>query len=242
MFHATKKHGTARRLALLSAATAGAVLLTAGPAAAHVEVEADNAQALAENVKLTFVAESESADAGITELRVVLPEGIAPADVAYDKGPEGWKFTARDDGYVIKGSAVKAGEDAEHSVVVKQLPDAKELAFKTLQTYSDGRIDRWIQLGEPSDDGHGNEAPVLELTAAAPGAEPAGPSPSDSQPASPSPTPAESEPEPSPAAQAEEKDDDDGLSAGAWIGIGAAVLIVAGAAAYVVRRRAGAQQ
>jgi uncharacterized protein YcnI len=242
MFHATKKHGTARRLALLSAATAGAVLLTAGPAAAHVEVEADNAQALAENVKLTFVAESESADAGITELRVVLPEGIAPADVAYDKGPEGWKFTARDDGYVIKGSAVKAGEDAEHSVVVKQLPDAKELAFKTLQTYSDGRIDRWIQLGEPSDDGHGNEAPVLELKAAAPGAEPAGPSPSDSQPASPSPTPAESEPEPSPAAQAEEKDDDDGLSAGAWIGIGAAVLIVAGAAAYVVRRRAGAQQ
>jgi uncharacterized protein YcnI len=242
MFHATKKHGTARRLALLSAATAGAVLLTAGPAAAHVEVEADNAQALAENVKLTFVAESESADAGITELRVVLPEGIAPADVAYDKGPEGWKFTARDDGYVIKGPAVKAGEDAEHSVVVKQLPDAKELAFKTLQTYSDGRIDRWIQLGEPSDDGHGNEAPVLELKAAAPGAEPAGPSPSDSQPASPSPTPAESEPEPSPAAQAEEKDDDDGLSAGAWIGIGAAVLIVAGAAAYVVRRRAGAQQ
>ncbi|MFI7017859.1 DUF1775 domain-containing protein [Streptomyces sp. NPDC050164] len=244
MFHATKKNGTARRLTLLTAATATAVLLTAGPAAAHVEVEADNAQALAENVRLTFIAESESADAGVTELRVVLPEGIAPADVTYDEGPEGWKFTARDDGYVIKGPAVKVGGDAEHSVVVKQLPDAKELAFKTLQTYSDGRIDRWIQLGEPSGDGHGHEAPVLELKAAAPGAKPADPSPSETRPASPSPTATETETEPesSPATRAEEKNDDGGLSAGAWIGIGAAVLIVAGGTAYVVRRRAGAQQ
>ncbi|MGX5214259.1 DUF1775 domain-containing protein [Streptomyces violaceus] len=238
----SKNHGTVRRLALLTAATATAVLLTGGPAVAHVEVEADNAQALAENVELTFIAESESADAGITELRVVLPEGIAPADVAYDEGPDGWKFTARDDGYVIKGPAVKTGEDAEHSVVIRQLPDAKELAFKTLQTYSDGRIDRWIELGEPSGDGHGNEAPALALKAAAPGAKPVSPSPSKTQSESPSPTPAKSETSPSPAAQAKEKDEDSGMSAGAWIGIGAAVLVVVGGAVYFARRRANAQQ
>ncbi|CAM5625654.1 hypothetical protein SVIOM74S_04184 [Streptomyces violarus] len=73
-------------------------------------------------------------------------------------------------------------------------------------------------------------------------AKPASPSPSESRPASPSPTPTETEPESSPAAQAEAKEDGGGLSTGAWIGIGAAVLIVAGGAAYVVRRRAGAQQ
>ncbi|MER7403475.1 hypothetical protein ABT373_13540 [Streptomyces sp. NPDC000070] len=39
-----------------------------------------------------------------------------------------------------------------------------------------------------------------------------------------------------------EKDEDGGLSAGAWIGIGAAVLVVAGGAVYVVRRRTGTQQ
>lgn len=32
------------------------------------------------------------------------------------------------------------------------------------------------------------------------------------------------------------------MSAGAWIGIGAAVLVVVGGAVYFARRRAGAQQ
>ncbi len=242
MFPATMKYSTPRRLTLLTAATATAALLTAGPAAAHVEVEADKPQSLAENVELTFLAQSESATAGINELRVVLPEGIAPADVTYGEGPKGWKFTANDDGYTVKGPAVKAGEDAEYSVVLKQLPDAKELAFKTLQTYSDGRIDRWIELGEHGSGGHGNEAPLLKLEAAAPGAKPAAPSPSDTQSASRSPTPTKAEPSSSPAARAEEKEEDGGLSAGAWIGIGAGVLIVAGAAVHFVRRRAGAQQ
>ncbi|MGC9544655.1 DUF1775 domain-containing protein [Streptomyces sp. UG1] len=224
---------TGRRLTVAAAAAATALLLTAVPAAAHVEVESDNAQALAENVELTFVAESESATAGITELRVVLPEGIAPSDVTYGEGPKGWKFTASDDGYTVKGPAVKAGEDAEYSVVVRQLPDAKELAFKTLQTYSDGKIDRWIELGESSGGGHGNEAPVLELKAAGPGAKPVSPSPSASE--SPSVSP-------SPQAADAERDDDSGLSAGAWTGIVAAILILVAAVAFVVRRRGGAQQ
>ncbi|MFF1298979.1 MULTISPECIES: hypothetical protein [unclassified Streptomyces] len=46
-----------------------------------MEVEADGAQALAQDVELTFTAESESASAGITQLRVILPKGIAPSDV-----------------------------------------------------------------------------------------------------------------------------------------------------------------
>ncbi|WP_282700583.1 DUF1775 domain-containing protein [Streptomyces sp. CC219B] len=242
MFAAPKKRGTVRRLPLLTVAAATAVLLAAGPAAAHVEVEADNARALAENVTLTFAAESESATAGITRLRVVLPEGIAPADVVYGEGPEGWTFTAGGDGYTVGGPALKAGEDVEYSVVVRQLPDAKELAFKTLQSYSDGRIDRWIELGGSGDGhghGHGNEAPVLGLKAAAPGAQPVSPSPT-APPASSA--PAQETPSSSPAARAEEKDDDGGLSAGAWTAIGVAALLVAGAAVLLVRRRSGAGQ
>ncbi|WP_411148055.1 DUF1775 domain-containing protein [Streptomyces sp. A30] len=235
---------TARRLTVAAAAALTAVLLTAVPAAAHVEVESDKAQALAENAELTFVAESESATAGITELRVVLPEGVAPADVTYGEGPKGWAFTANDDGYTVKGPAVKVGEDAEYSVVVRQLPDAKELAFKTLQTYSDGKIDRWIELGESSGGGHGNEAPVLELKAAAPGAKPVSPSAgkSESPSASPTPTAEETAVSPSPQAADTEKDDDGGLSAGAWTGIVAAVLVAIAAVVFVVRRRGSAQQ
>jgi uncharacterized protein YcnI len=223
---------TVRRLSIAIAVTASAVLLAAGPAAAHVEVESEKAQALAENVEVSFDAESESSTAGITEIRVVLPEGIAPADVAYGEGPKGWKFTANGDGYTVKGPAVKAGVNAEYSVVVKQLPDAKELAFKTLQTYSDGRTDRWIELDESGE----QPAPVLKLTAAAAGAKAASPTPSETASQSASPSAEEPEPSSSPVAEAETKDDG-GLSAGAWIGIGAVVVVAAGGAFYLVRRR-----
>ncbi|MFF3617348.1 DUF1775 domain-containing protein [Streptomyces sp. NPDC002580] len=235
MFRALSTHHTARRLALTTAVTATAVLFAAGSAFAHVEVESDKAQALAENVEVSFDAESESGTAGITKIRVVLPEGIASADVTYGEGPKGWKFTVADDGYTVEGPAVKAGVNAEYSIVVKQLPDAKELAFKTLQTYSDGRIDRWIDLGEDAD----APAPVLKLKAAAAGAKPVSPSPSETT-ASPSPTAEETEPTASPAVQAEKKSDDGGLSTGAWAGIALAVAVVAGGVVMLVRRRGGA--
>ncbi|UUU21908.1 DUF1775 domain-containing protein [Streptomyces sp. DSM 40750] len=237
---------TVRRLTVATAVAATAVLLTAVPAAAHVEVESDNAQALAENVELDFSAESESGTAGITELRVVLPEGIAPTDVEYGEGPKGWEFTTTKDGYTVKGPAVKVGADAEYSVVVRQLPDAKELAFKTLQTYSDGKIDRWIELGEADAEGHGSEAPVLELKAAAPGAKPVSPSPTESASpsptATPTPTAEETADSPTPQAADSEKEDEGGLSAGAWIGIVAAVLVAIAAVIFAVRRRGGTQE
>ncbi|PNG89617.1 DUF1775 domain-containing protein [Streptomyces malaysiensis] len=224
----------ARRLAIAAAASATAVVLTAVPAAAHVEVESEKAEALAEHVTISFEAESESDSAGITELKVVLPEGIKPADVTYDKGPEGWKFAAEDAGYTVKGPALKAGENAEYSITVRQLPDAKELAFKTLQTYGDKRTDRWIEL----DDEGENPAPVLKLEAAAPGAKQTDPSPSNT--ASPTPT-ADDTAQPSSAKETDEKSDQGGLPAGAWVGIGAAVVIAIAAVFFVVRRRGGAR-
>ncbi|MFE2586979.1 DUF1775 domain-containing protein [Streptomyces sp. NPDC059378] len=238
MFRVVKRYRTARHLPLAAAAAAGAVLLGAGPAAAHVEVESDKAQALAEHVEIAFDAESESDTAGITQIRVVLPEGIAPADVTYGEGPQGWQFSANADGYTVKGPALKTGVDAAYSVVVRQLPDASKLAFKTLQTYADGRTDRWIELDENGE----NPAPTLRLKAAAPGAKPVAPSPTAtptaSASASPAPAAEGSAASPSPRAAGAEKDDD-GLSAGVWAGIVAVVLAVAAGVAVFVRRRGG---
>lgn len=174
-----------RRIALAGAAALTATLALAAPASAHAEVEADTPQALAENVTLRFVseAEAESATAGFTELRIVLPEGITPGDVTLGEAPEGWRLTATGDGYRLAGPALKAGVDAEHSIKVRQLPDAKEIAFKTVETYSDGEVSRWIEL--PTGDAESEQpAPVLKLKAAAAGAEPesASPSPAESTP------------------------------------------------------------
>ncbi|MEU0946217.1 DUF1775 domain-containing protein [Streptomyces canus] len=223
------------RLSVAAAGAATAVLLMAVPAAAHTEVEADKAQALAENVTVSFHAEAESDTSGIKEVRVVLPEGITPADVRYGKGPEGWKFSATDDGYTVKGTELKTGESAEYSVVVRQLPDVEEVAFKTLQTYGDGHVDRWIELDENGE----NPAPTLKLRAAAPDAKPVGPSPSTAE--SPTPTAVKTSPAPSPQATDTGNDDEGGLSAGAWTGIGVGIVVAVAAVVFAVRRRGGAE-
>ncbi|MEV6394518.1 DUF1775 domain-containing protein [Streptomyces sp. NPDC051907] len=179
-------------IALVGAFVASVAL--AAPASAHVEVDADGARALAQNVEVSFSAESESASAGITKLEVILPSGLNPADIGYKDGPKGWKLAPTDRGYTVAGPAVAAGEDVSYSVIVRQLPDAESVAFKTLQSYSDGRVDRWIELEKSHDDGgghgHGNSAPVLELKPAAAGAKPVPPSASATtpEPATPAPT------------------------------------------------------
>ncbi|MFJ6478817.1 MULTISPECIES: DUF1775 domain-containing protein [unclassified Streptomyces] len=164
--------------------------IAAGPAAAHAGVTASDPRALAENVTLSFTSEAESDSAGIAELRVVLPKGITPDAVTLKDAPEGWKLTATPDGYSIGGTALATGTDAEYSITVRQLPDEKALAFKTLETYGDGKVSRWIEVpanGEKVD----NPAPVLELKAAAPGAKPIAPSPSPSPTPPPSAVPSE---------------------------------------------------
>ncbi|ULR54329.1 DUF1775 domain-containing protein [Streptomyces deccanensis] len=238
---------TLRRSAALTAVALASVLAGAGPAAAHAEVEAEGARALDQNVELTFSAESESASAGITKLEVVLPEGIAPGDITYEKGPDGWKFAPTSRGYTVSGEKRAVGEDVEYVVTVRQLPDAKSLAFKTLQSYSDGKVDRWIELEEESEGdghGHGHPAPRLDLKPAAPGAKLVSPTPTPSaEPTTAAPTTdATKESEAgTPAAEpaAESTDGDDGLSPAVPLGIGAAVLVAVGGGVWWFRSRRG---
>ncbi|MFC9126126.1 DUF1775 domain-containing protein [Streptomyces sp. NPDC057099] len=211
-------------------------LTAAGTASAHAEVEADKPQALAENVTLTFVSEAESDAAGFTRLRVVLPKGIAPADVTLAEAPEGWKLKPGGDGYTIGGPALDTGVDAEHKIKVRRLPDAAELAFKTVETYSDGEVSRWIELPK-GDTEPAQPAPVLKLKAAAPGAKPTASSPRpSSSPASPEASaPAPSEVSPAGDTTAAEGDGPSpGLVAGGAL---VALLGVGGGAWWLVKRR-----
>ncbi|MFF3749105.1 DUF1775 domain-containing protein [Streptomyces sp. NPDC002018] len=231
-----------RRFGIAVVAAAAVLAAGAGPAAAHAEVTASDARALAENVTLDFTSEAESATAGIKELRIVLPKGIAPDAVALKKAPKGWKLTATDDGYTVGGSPLGTGTDAEHSITVRQLPDAKSLAFKTVETYGDGEISRWIEIPGGGQE-VGNPAPVLELKAAAPGATPIAsspsPEPSTSAPSA-APTPTPSDPAAGPAADptgtaAPEAKDESG-DTGLIVAVIAVVVVLAGAAVWWVRR------
>ncbi|MFE9688650.1 DUF1775 domain-containing protein [Micromonospora sp. NPDC005806] len=160
------------------AGVAAAVALGA-PAMAHVEVEADHPQAGAREVTVTFHGEAESPRAGIRSERVVLPPGISPQDVRLAKAPSGWKLSANPDGFTVAGPALKVGQNAVWAITVAQLPsNTTELPFKTLETYSDGAVARWIEIpqaGQPEPD---NPAPVLKLTPAAAVPTSASPAPS----------------------------------------------------------------
>lgn len=221
------------RTGVLAGGVVAALLLMAGPASAHVEVSADKAKAGATDSVLTFVAESESTTAGITALRVVLPAGIKPADVTWVSGPTGWALKAGADGYTVSGPAVPVGKDAEYAVRVRQLPtDTRQLVFKTLQTYSDGHVDRWIEEPNPGGAEPENPAPVLTVAAAPAGAATspsAAPTPTASAPAT------AASPAATPAPAADEQDA--GTRAVVWL-----LVIAAGAAAlgglwWALRRR-----
>jgi len=157
-----------RRAALTGASAVAFLLIGSGPAAAHVEVSAEgSARAGTGPVTLRFHAESESSSAGITGVRTRLPEGIAPEDVALADGPEGWELTPTADGFELSGPGLPAGEDAEYSLTVELLPtNPTELVFPTIQVYSDGTEDAWIEpitddVPEPE-----KPAPVLTVTPA----------------------------------------------------------------------------
>ena len=210
-----------------------AVLGLAGPALAHVEVSADKTTAGAENVTLTFNGEAENDKAGIQSERVVLPEGIPPASVTLVKAPAGWTYTPAADGFTVGGKALKIGVDAVWKVKIAKLPDGQtRLSFKTLETYGDGSVVRWIEIQEAGQDEPDHPAPLVTLK----------PGPSTA-PATPSASPSAAVPsaEPSTVAAttpvADAPASDDGGSSTWWIWVIVAVVIVAGALGYALMRR-----
>jgi hypothetical protein len=152
------------RVLTVGFAAAAAVFGLAGPALAHVEVSADKTTAGASNVTLTFTGEAENPAAGIRSERVVLPPGIDPASVTLVKAPAGWTFARADDGFTVSGAALKTGTDAVWAVKIAKLPDGQtRLSFKTVETYGNGDVSRWIEIQEAGQPEPDNPAPLVTL-------------------------------------------------------------------------------
>ena len=226
---------TRLRLLTISAIAGAGVLALAGPALAHVEVSADKTTAGATDVTVTFNGEAENPSAGISSERVVLPAGIAAADVTLVKAPSGWTFTRGSDGFTVGGKALKAGTDAEWSVKIAKLPDGEtRLSFKTLETYGNGDVSRWIEIQEPGQDEPDNPAPLVTLKPG-PSTAPATPSTVASSPAAAAPSTATS-PADAAAPAAEPTASDSGTSTW-WIWAVVIVLAIAAGVIFAVRRR-----
>lgn len=170
---------------------AAGVLGFAAPASAHVTVNPREATQ-GSYARVAFRAPTESDTASTTKIEVVMPEDNPIASVSLMPVP-GWEATVErrtvDPPLELHGSqvtevvskitwtaspdaAVKPGQFQEFPVSMGPLPKAERLVFKTLQTYSDGNVVRWIEE-PPANGGEEPEhpAPVLKL-AAAPAAAP----------------------------------------------------------------------
>jgi periplasmic copper chaperone A len=186
--HPTTLRRAARvALGTLAAGGAACLALVAAPGWAHVSVSPGEAEQ-GGYTALTFRVPTESDSASTTKVQVYLPEDHPLASVSVKPHP-GWHAEIRtaklatplstDDGDVTEAvtrvtwtpdsphDALKPGEYDDFDLEVGPLPNVSSLTFKTLQTYSDGTVVRWIDApsaaGQPEPE---HPAPTLSLVPA----------------------------------------------------------------------------
>ncbi|MDQ1743514.1 MAG: hypothetical protein QOE23_1853 [Pseudonocardiales bacterium] len=199
---------------LLGTGGLAAVLLAAGAAtaSAHVTVSAPEASAGGSDAVISFRVPDESESARTVGLKLRLPTDTPIASVLVQPKP-GWSVVVSssklatpittDDGQVTEavseidwkvsagGQGIAPGQFDEFSFIAGQLPDAKSLTFKAVQSYSDGSTTSWIEEPAPGSTAEPEHpAPVLTLAAGSTGSGSTGSTGSgsgaSSEPASPS--------------------------------------------------------
>jgi uncharacterized protein YcnI len=169
-------------------------VMAPGAAHAHVTVNPDTAEA-GGYATLAFRVPNERDDAATTRVEVVFPQD-APLGHASVRPVPGWTSTVTmkklaepitsGDGeisevvssIVWKGGSIDAGEFQEFEVSAGRLPEADAtLAFKALQTYSNGEVVRWIELPGAAGEEPEHPAPMVTVAPADVGADAADPPP-----------------------------------------------------------------
>ena len=143
-----------------------AVLALAAPASAHVTVAADDSTRAADDAILTFRVPNEEDKAVTVKVDIKFPTKNPIASVKPAPKP-GWTITTKtvkfnppiktDDGTITDGvgeviytatspaNGIPVGGFEAFQILVGPLPDAATVAFPTVQTYSSGKVVRWIE-------------------------------------------------------------------------------------------------
>jgi len=176
----------ASRLAATGALAASAVVVLSSPAFAHVSVQPEGAAAKGGYAVIDFKVPNERDNASTTKLEVtfptdhplasVMPEPMAGWDIKVTKSKlakpvesHGEQLTEAVSKvtWTADGKGVEPGYFEKFPVSVGALPeDADELVFKTIQTYSNKDVVRWIEEQKEGDEEPETPAPVLTLSAA----------------------------------------------------------------------------
>ncbi|WP_181791903.1 YcnI family copper-binding membrane protein, partial [Streptomyces phytophilus] len=169
-----------RRMSVSTAVAAGAVLLIAGPAAAHVSIDPGEAEQ-GGYATVNFKVPNERDDASTVKLEVtlptdhpltsVMPEPVPGWDVKVEQAKldtpiesHGEKITEAASKVTWSGGKVEPGTFQRFPVSMGALPeDADQLVFKAIQTYDNGEVVRWIEVPEEGAEEPESPAPVLAL-------------------------------------------------------------------------------
>src|SRR3954452_8559483 len=176
----TTRTTTLRRAGVVAAA---GVLAAAGIASAHVTVHPESYAKGATDGVLSFRVPNEEDTAATTKVQVFLPTDHPILGVLVTPH-DGWTAQVTttklktpvktDDGTITDavsqitwtGGRIRHGQYQDFNVAFGQLPEnTDQLIFKTLQTYSDGNVVRWIEEARKGQDEPENPAPVLQLAA-----------------------------------------------------------------------------
>ncbi|MER6911408.1 YcnI family protein [Streptomyces sp. NPDC000594] len=176
---------TGVRTAVTAAVTASAVLLLAGPAAAHVSVQPQGEAAQGGYATVNFKVPNERDDSATVKLEINLPADRPMASVLPQPVP-GWKVkvtkskldkpltvhgrqiteTVSKITWTADGSKIGPGQFQQFPVSLGQLPeDTDRVVFKALQTYDNDEVVRWIEVPQEGAEEPDSPAPVLTLTA-----------------------------------------------------------------------------
>lgn len=172
------------RAALVIAATTAGIVLSAIPALAHITVTPGSAPPGSAAV-LTFHIPNEEASAYTTRVDMQIPTDHPIAQLLV-KPLAGWTIGVRtitlakplvtDDGQftqavsevIWSGGRIAPGQFQDFSLSADPLPQGiSQLTFKTIQTYSNGDVVRWIDVAAPGQPEPDHPAPLLTLTAGA---------------------------------------------------------------------------
>jgi uncharacterized protein len=166
-----------KRITLLLTSTAAVLSLTPALASAHVSLH-PNAIPQGSFITTNVRVPNEESNASITSVAIKLPTGVLDAE---GEPPAGWTFRAKtkklakpvttDDGtistevteVIFSGGKTPPGEFVSLPLTLSIPDSAKQgdvVGFPTVQTYSNGKIVRWI--GSPTSD---QPAPTIDITA-----------------------------------------------------------------------------
>jgi uncharacterized protein YcnI len=163
-----------RKLAVVGAIVTGVVVLIAGPAFAHVEIERNGDVGADGVVATTLHVPNEETNAGTVKAELVFPESpvlktAMPAAVA------GWTATVQKSpsgavtGVTWTGGPLTGDQEVEFPLTLGTIPaNVKTVTFKALQTYNDNNVVRWIEVTPAGGAEPEHPAPVLTARGAQP--------------------------------------------------------------------------